>query len=70
MEYLKKYVEGLKEVDTKSLEEKLPNGENVVDAIHDENKRNLNHDFIEPNVGLKTHHIPNNDMRKFNGRIP
>jgi len=37
---------------------------------HDENKRNVNHDFIESNVGLKTHHIPKIDMRKFDGKDP
>ena len=57
MEYLKKYREGLKEGWTKLLQEMLPNDEKVVEETHDKNKRNANHDFIEYNVGLKTHHI-------------
>lgn len=65
MEYLKKYIKGLKEVATNSLQEKLPNGEKVVEENHDEKKRNLNHDFIERNVGLKTHDIPKTHMRNF-----
>ena len=31
-------------------------------------KRNVNHDFIDSNVGLKTHHVPKIDMRKFDGK--
>ena len=29
----------------------LPNGEKLLDETHDENKKNVNHDFIESNVG-------------------
>ena len=58
MEDLKKYREGLFEGWTKLLQERLPNDEKLVEETHDENKRNVNHDFIEYNVGLKTHHIP------------
>ena len=61
-------MEGLKEGGTKSLQERLPNAEKVVEETHDENKRNVNHDFKESNVGLKTHHIPNIDMSKFDGK--
>ena len=46
----------------------IPNGENIVDETHDENKRNVYHDFIDSNVGFKTHHIPNIYMRKFDGK--
>jgi len=46
----------------------VTNGERVVKETHDENKRNVNHDFIDSNVGLKTHHIPKIDMRKFDGK--
>ena len=35
-----------------------------------ENKRNVNHDFIDSNVGFKTQHIPKIDMRKFDGKDP
>ena len=31
-------------------------------------KVNVNRDFINSNVGLKTHHIPKIDMRKFDGK--
>ena len=43
---------------TKLIQERFPNGEKVVEETHDENKINVNHDFIDSNVGLKTHHIP------------
>ena len=55
---------------TKFLQEMLTNGERVVKETHDENKRNVNHDFIDSNVGSKTHHIPKIDMRKFDGKDP
>ena len=51
MEDLNKYMEGLKEGGTKLLQERPPNGEKVT---HDENKSNVNIDFIESNVGFKT----------------
>ena len=70
MEYLKKDTEGLKEGGTKLLQERPPNDEKVVEETHDEKKINLNHDFIESNIGLKTHHIPKIDMRKFDGKDP
>ena len=55
---------------SKLLEEMVTNGERTVKETHDENKRNVNHDFIDSNVGLKTHHIPKIDMRKFDGKDP
>ena len=49
----------------------IPNGEKiVVEETHDEKKINVNHVFINFNVGLKTHHIPKIDMRKFDGKDP
>ena len=33
-------------------------------------KINVNHDFINSNVGCKTHHIPNIDMREFDCKDP
>ena len=48
----------------------IPNGGNIVEETHDENKINVKRDFINSNVGLKTHHIPKIDMRKFDGKIP
>ena len=44
----------------KLLQERVTNGERVVKETHDENKRNVNHDSIDTNVGSKTHHIPKN----------
>ena len=66
MEHLKKDMEGLENL----LQEKLPNDEKVVEQTHDENKLSVNHDFIDSNVGLKTHHIPNINRRKFDGKDP
>src|SRR3984957_14997967 len=48
----------------------VTNGERVVKETLDENKRNVNHDSIDSNVGSKTHHIPKIDMRKFDGNDP
>ena len=67
---LKANMEGLNEGLTKLLQEMLPNGEKLVDETHDENKRNVNHDSIYSQFGLKTHHIPKIDMRKFDGKDP
>ena len=68
MEDLKKYMEGLKEGGTKMLQERPPNHKKVVEETHDEKKINVNHDFIESNVGSKTHHVPRIDMRMFDGK--
>ena len=68
MEDLKKDMEVLKVGLRKLLQESILNSEKVVQETHDENKINVNHDFIESNVGLKTHHIPKIDMRKFDGK--
>ena len=57
-------MEGLKNL----LQEMIPNGENVVNETHDEDKRNFNHDFIDSNFEFNSHHIPNIDMRKFYGK--
>eukprot|EP00253_Pinus_taeda_P021423 PITA_21423 len=70
IEYLKKDMEGLKGGLSKFLQEILPNGEKVVEETHDENKRNVNRDFIDSKVRLKTHHIPKIDMMKFDGKDP
>ena len=48
----------------------LTNGERTVKETHNENKRNVNHDFIDSIMGSKTHHIPKIDMRKFDGKDP
>ena len=54
----------------KLLQEMVTNGDKVVKETHDENKRNVNHDSIDSNVGSKTHNIPKIDMRKFDGKDP
>ena len=61
---LKEYMEGL----TKLIQKMFPNGENIVEETHDENKINYNRDFINSNVGEKNHHIPKMDMRNFDGK--
>ena len=63
---LKADMEGL----TKLIQEMFPNGEKIVGEPHDENKINVNHDFINSNVGRKNHHIPKMDMKKFDGKDP
>ena len=59
-------IEGL----AKLIQEMFPNGQKIVEETHDEKKINVNHDFINSNVGQKNHHIPNMDMRKFDGKDP
>ena len=54
----------------KLLQEMVTNGERVVKETHDENKKNVNHDFIDSNIGSKKHHVPKIDMRKFDGKDP
>ena len=67
---LKENMKCLKEYLTKLIQEIILIGEKVVQETHDENKINFNCDFINSNVGLKTHHIPKIDMRKFDGKDP
>ena len=64
--YLKADMEGL----TKLIQQMFPNGEKIVEKTHDDNKINVNRDFINSNVGGKNHHIPKMDMRKFDGKDP
>ena len=44
---LKGDIEGLENL----IQEMFPNGENIVEETHDENKINVNHDFINSNFG-------------------
>ena len=67
---LKAGMEDLKIDLTHFLQEILTNGEKVVKETHDANKRNVNHDFLDSNVGSKTHHIPKINMSKFDGKDP
>jgi len=48
----------------------LHNGKKILNETHGEKKTNINRDFIDSNVGLKTHHIPKIYMRKFDGKDP
>jgi len=60
--------EGLKKRLKKLLHERISSGENVIHENYDEEKRNMNYYFRDPNVGFKTHHIPNINMRNFYGK--
>ena len=54
----------------KLLQEMLTNDERVIKETHDEKKINVNHDFIDSNIGSKNHHVPKIDMMKFDGKDP
>jgi len=70
MENMKNYLkEDMKDL-TKFIQEMFPNGKKIVEENHDENKINVNRDFINSNVGCKNQHIPKMDMRKFDGKDP
>ena len=70
MDDLKIDMDELKINMNKLLQEIVNKGEKVLKETHDENKRNVNHDSIDSNVGSKTHHIPKINMRKFYGKDP
>ena len=53
---------------TNLIQEIIPNGKNIVEETHDGKKINVNHDFINSNVGLKACHIPKINMRTFDGK--
>jgi len=61
-------MEDLKTDLTNLLQGMFINGERVVEETHDENEINVNYDFINSNIGLKTHLVPKIDMRKFYGK--
>ena len=65
---IKEDMEGFKEGSIKLIQEIILNGEKIVEETHDENKINVNRDFINSNAGGKNHHIPKMDMRKFDGK--
>jgi len=68
--YLKRDMADLKTDLINFLHEILTNGEKVVKETHDVNERNVNHDLIDSNVVLNTHHIPKIDMTTFDGKDP
>jgi hypothetical protein len=43
---------------------------NIWCEIHDEDTRNMKQEWRNSNFGLKTNHIPNIDMRNFDGKDP
>jgi hypothetical protein len=59
-------MEGLKNF----LIARKPESENVSHEIHDEDTRKVNQEWINPNFGLKTNHVPKIDMMKFDGKDP
>ena len=63
-------IEGLKEGLEKLLEERLLSGDKVNHERRDEEERNMNYDFRDSNDVFKNQHIPNIDMRKFDGKDP
>lgn len=58
MDILKASMEGLKESLKNLSQERLQGGEKVIHENHDEEKRNMNYDFIDSNVGFKNHQFP------------
>jgi gas vesicle protein len=71
---LQEMMEGLKgeimEVLKNFVTEKTPESENASHEIHDEDTRKVNQEWRNSNFGLKTNHVPNIDMRKFDGKDP
>ena len=70
MDGLQADIEGLKEGLTYLIQDMIPNGEKIIEEIHDDKKINVNRDFMKSNVGWTTHHIPKIDMRNFDGKDP
>jgi hypothetical protein len=52
------------------ITEKTPKSENASHEIHDEDTRKVNQEWRNSNFGLNTNHVPNIDMRKFDGKDP
>jgi len=61
-------MEGLKEELTKFLHKRLPNVDKIFHETYDENIINVNHYFRDSDFGMKINHIPNINMRKFDGK--
>jgi hypothetical protein len=59
-------MEGLK----KFLIERTHESENVSHEIHDEDTRKINQEWRNSNFGLNTNHVPQIDMRNFDGKDP
>jgi gas vesicle protein len=71
---LQEMMEGLKgeimEVLKNFVTKKTRESENAFHEIHDEDTRKVNQEWRNSNFGLKTNHILNIDMRKFDGKDP
>jgi hypothetical protein len=67
-------MDGLKEEIMEVLKhfvtEKTPESKNASHEIHDEDTRKVNQEWRKYNFGLKTNHVPNIYMRKFDGKDP
>ena len=67
-------MDGLKEDIMEGLKifviERTHESENVSHKIHDEDTRKVNQEWRNSNFGLNTNHVPNIDMRKFDGKDP
>jgi gas vesicle protein len=50
--------------------EKTPESENASHEIHDEDTRKVNQEWRNSNFVFKTNHVPNIDMRNFDGKDP
>jgi hypothetical protein len=74
LEAINTKMNGLKEEIMEGLKifiiDKTPESENVSHEIHDEDTRKVNHERRNSNFGLNTNHVPNIDMRKFDGKDP
>jgi hypothetical protein len=71
---LQEMMEGLKGEIMEGLKnfiiEGTPESENVSHEIHDVDTRKVNQEWRNSYFGLKTNHIPNIDMKKFDGKDP
>ena len=74
MDSMESKVDGLKweimEVLRNFVIEKTPKSENASHEIHDKDTRKVNQEWRNSNFGLTTNHVPNINMRKFDGKDP
>ena len=71
---LQEMMEGLKgeimEILKNFITDKTLESENESHEIHDVDTRKVNQEWKNSNFGLKTNHVPNIDMSKFDGKDP
>ena len=65
LKFLKWDIQDLKEWFTRLLQEGIPRSDKISHEIHDENKRNIHHEFRDLNLGSKINYIPNINMSIF-----